>query len=235
MASPRRKNIESVAVMECTQAFGIPKFLIICRATAYIEYHKTPHWNEPAQIGPMLNLIACGTIGMFWISGTNPSVSLPNLPRVRDILTKKELFVICQDIFMTESAEVADVVLPAAQWGEKTGCFTNVDRTVRFSHKVIVPPGEAKSDMEIFLDFSKRMMYFSGKDGSLLTLWTESSQVLEAWKKLSFGRPRDDSEMTYEKLTGGSGIRWPCTEKYPPGKERLFEDGIFITDIEYCD
>ena len=55
---------------------------------------------------------------MFWISGTSPLVSLPNLPRVRKLLTKPGLFVICQDIFMTESAAIADVVLPAAMWGE---------------------------------------------------------------------------------------------------------------------
>lgn len=71
-------------------------------------------------------------------------VSLPNLPRVRSLLTKPRLFVVVQDIFLTETAQVADVVLPAAQLGEKTGCFTNVDRTVHISHKAIEPPGESK-------------------------------------------------------------------------------------------
>ena len=79
-----------------------------------IDFHKIPHWNEPTHIESMLNFIAGGTIEMFWISGTNPLASLPNLPKVREILTKKELFVVCQDIFMTESAAIADVVLPAA-------------------------------------------------------------------------------------------------------------------------
>ncbi len=199
-----------------------------------IPFHKIPHWNLPTHIESMLNYIAAGTIEMFWISGTNPLVSLPNLPRVRDLLTKPELFVICQDIFMTETAAIADVVLPAAQWGEKTGCFTNVDRTVHLSHKAVDPPGEARSDFEIFVDYSKRMD-FKDKDGNPLIPWSEPEEAFNAWKKLSKGRPCDYSEMTYKKLTGGSGIQWPCTKDHPQGKERLFDDGVFFTDIDYCE
>lgn len=119
-----------------------------------IEHEKIPHWNQPTHIHNMLKYIALGTIQMFWISGTNPLVSLPNLPRVRELLTSPKLFVICQDIFMTEPAAITDVVLPSAQWGEKIGCFTNVDRTVHVSHKAVDPPGEAKSDFEIFVDYA---------------------------------------------------------------------------------
>lgn len=199
-----------------------------------IEFERIPHWNEPTHIQSMLNYIEEGTIQMFWISGTNPLVSLPNLPRVRELLTKPELFVICQDIFMTETAAIADVVLPGAQWAEKTGCFTNVDRTVHLSHKAVDPPGECKSDFEIFTEFSKRMD-FKDKDGNPLIPWTKPEEAFNAWKKLSKGRPCDYSAMTYEKLTGGSGIQWPCTDEYPQGKERLFENGQFFTDIDYCE
>ena len=109
-----------------------------------IELERVPAWGQPTHIQSMLNYIEQGTIEMFWISGTNPLVSLPNLSRVRSLLTKEKLFVVVQDIFMTETAQIADVVLPAAQWGEKTGCFTNVDRTVHISHKAVEPPGESK-------------------------------------------------------------------------------------------
>ncbi|KAF9769707.1 hypothetical protein IL306_012837 [Fusarium sp. DS 682] len=147
-----------------------------------------------------------GSIRMVWVSGTNPLVSLPNLPKVRDIFTQPELFVVCQDIYMTETASIADVVFPAAQWGEKTGCFTNVDRTVHLSHKAVESPGEAKPDLEIFLDFSRRMG-FKNKEGGPLTPWTEPEEVFEAWKRLSAGRPCDYTGMSYAKLTGGSGIQ----------------------------
>lgn len=199
-----------------------------------IEYRKLPHWNQPTHIENMLNYIASGTMEMFWISGTNPMVSLPNLNRVRKLLSKPELFVVAQDIFPNETTAIADVVLPAAAWGEKTGCFTNVDRTVHLSHKAVEPPGEARSDLDIFVDFSNRMK-FMDKEGKPLIPWNTPEGGFAAFKKLTRGRPCDYSSLTYEKLKGGSGIQWPCTEDYPNGKERLFDDGIFFTDIEYCE
>ena len=199
-----------------------------------IDPVQVPHWNEPTHVENILSFISHGTIEMLWISGTNPLVSLPNVGRVRELLTKKDLFVIAQDIYPTETTAIADVVLPAAQWGEKTGCFTNVDRTVHISHKAVEPPGEAKSDLQIFLDYGKRMG-FKDKDGNDLLPWTNSEEVFEAWKKLSKGRPCDYSGLSYEKLTGGSGIQWPCNEDNPFGTERLFSDGKFFTDIDYCE
>lgn len=78
-------------------------------------------------------------------------------------------------------------------------------------------------------------MGFKDKDGNDLLPWTNSEEVFEAWKKLSKGRPCDYSGMSYEKLTGGSGIQWPCNEDSPFGTERLFSDGKFFTDTEYCE
>lgn len=199
-----------------------------------IEPIQVPHWNEPTHVQSLLNYIESGSIRMFWISGTNPLVSLPNLPRVRDLLTQPELFVVCQDIYLTETAAIADVVLPAAQWGEKTGCFTNVDRTVHISHKAVDPPGEARSDLDIFIDYSRRME-FKNKDGEDLLPWTKPEEVFAAWKKLSAGRPCDYTGLSYDLLTGGSGIQWPCNAENPHGTERLYSNGVFYTDIEYCE
>jgi formylmethanofuran dehydrogenase subunit D len=144
------------------------------------------------------------------------------------------LFIVAQDIFPTETTAIADVVLPAAQWGEKTGCFTNVDRTVHLAHKAVEPPGEARSDFDIFVEFARRMD-FQDKEGCPLMPWNKPEDAFDAWKRLSKGRPCDYSGMSYEMLTGGSGIQWPCNEDNPMGKERLFEDGVFFTDIEYCE
>lgn len=199
-----------------------------------IDYEAVPHWNEPTHIENMLKYIKAGTIEMIWISGTNPLVSLPNLPMVRELLTKESLFVVVQDIFPTETSAIADIVLPGAAQGEKTGCFTNVDRTVHLSHKAQDPPGEAKADFDIFVDYAKRMD-FRDKDGKPLLHFTKPSEAFDAWKALSKGRPCDYSAMSYEKLTGGSGIQWPCTEQYPFGKERLFDDRQFFTNVEYCE
>jgi ferredoxin-nitrate reductase len=95
-------------------------------------------------------------------------------------LTKKDLFVIAQDIYPTETTAIADLVLPAAQWGEKTGCFTNVDRTVHISHKAVEPPGEAKEDLQIFLEHAQRMG-FKDKDGNDLLPFKTSEESFEAW------------------------------------------------------
>jgi ferredoxin-nitrate reductase len=78
-------------------------------------------------------------------------------------------------------------------------------------------------------------MDFRDKDGKPLCPWTTSEEVFEEWKKMSKGRPCDYSGLSYAKLTGGSGIQWPCNDKYPQGKERLFEDGVFFTDINYTE
>ncbi|KFA74389.1 hypothetical protein S40288_03982 [Stachybotrys chartarum IBT 40288] len=199
-----------------------------------IDPIKLPHWNQPTHIMNLLNFIEQGSIRMFWISGTNPMVSLPHLERTRQILTSPELFVVVQDIYENETTAIADVVLPAAQWGEKTGCFTNADRTVHLSQKAVEPPGEAKPDLDIFLDFAQRMG-FKDKDGEDLIPWSTPEQAFEAWKKLSEGRPCDYSGLSYEKLTGGSGLQWPVNEKYPAGKERLYDDGHFSTDVEECE
>lgn len=199
-----------------------------------VDLERVPHWNQPTHIESMLKFIEAGSIEMFWVSGTNPLVSLPNLPRLRKLFTKPELFLVCQDIFLTETAQIADVVLPAAQWAEKTGCFTNVDRTVHISHKAIDPPGEAKSDFDIFVDYGRRMD-FRDKDDKPLMRFSSPAEAFEEWKKVSKGRPCDYTGLTYEKLTGGSGIQWPCNEEHPNGKERLFEDGVFFTDMDYCE
>lgn len=182
----------------------------------------------------MLSHIDEGSISVFWISGTNPLVSLPDLHRVRKLLTKEDLFVIVQDIFVTETTEIADVVLPGAAWGEKTGCYTNVDRTVHISHKAIDPPGQAKSDLEIFLDFAQRMG-FKNKNGDPLIWWKSAEEAFKAWQECSAGRSCDYTGISYEKLSQGSGIQWPCNKEHPNGTERLFTDGKFFTDIDVCE
>lgn len=193
-----------------------------------------PHWAPPTHAMQIFRYCEEGSIRMLWISATNPAVSLPNLPRIRKILKKDSLFVIAQDAFMTETTKLADVVLPAALWGEKTGCFTNADRTVHISHKAVEPPGEAKSDLDIFLDYAKRMK-FTDKDGQPLIKWSDAEGAFEAWKECSRGRPCDYSGMSYEKLSRVSGIQWPCNEEFPDGSERLYGNGVFNTCADYCE
>jgi anaerobic selenocysteine-containing dehydrogenase len=175
-----------------------------------------------------------GSINFLWISCTNPAVSMPELSRIRQILQNEGLFLIVQDIFLTETARYADVVLPAATWGEKTGTFTNTDRTVHISEKAVDPPGEAKPDLEIFLEYARRMD-FRDKDDQPLIKWDDPESTFEAWKECSRGRPCDYTGITYDTLRGGSGIQWPCNDEHPDGTERLYREADFNTETWNCE
>jgi len=199
-----------------------------------VEPGVIPHWAPPTHAMQIWRFAEQGSIKLLWISATNPAVSLPDLRRIRRILGQPELFVVVQDLFLTETAQLADVVLPAATWGEKTGTFTNVDRTVHLSEKAVEPPGEARADLDIFLDYVRRMD-FRDRDGEPLVRWTGAEGAFEAWKVCSRGRPCDYSGLSYNKLRDSSGIQWPCTDDTPRGTERLYVDGRFNTDPDYCE
>ena len=185
-----------------------------------------PSWAPPTHAMQIWRFAEQGSINLLWISGTNPAVSLPELGRIRDILAKEDLFVVVQDAFLTETARLADVVLPAAIWGEKTGALTNVDRTVHLSDKAVDPPGEARSDLDIFLDYARRMD-FRDRDGQPLIKWHDPETAFEAWKECTRGRLCDYTGLSYDKLRGRSGIQWPCNDEHPEGTERLYGDGYF--------
>jgi ferredoxin-nitrate reductase len=195
---------------------------------------KIPHWAPPTHAMQIFRYAEQGSIQLLWISATNPAVSLPELARVRRILARPELFVVVQDMFLTETAQLADVVLPAAGWGEKQGTFTNADRTVHLSDKAVEPPGEARSDLDIFLDYAARMD-FRNDEGEPLIGWTDPESAFQAWQRCSAGRPCDYTGLSYERLRQGSGIQWPCHEAQPDGTERLYTDGQFPTDPDYCE
>ncbi|AVH23544.1 molybdopterin oxidoreductase family protein [Nocardia cyriacigeorgica] len=199
-----------------------------------LEPEQIPHYGPPTHAMQMMRYAEQGSLAMLWVSATNPAVSLPELARVREILSQDRLFLVVQDIFRTETAELADVVLPAAAWGEKTGTFTNADRTVHLSEQAVPPPGQARSDLDIFLDYARRMD-FRDKDGQPIPSWHDPESAFEAWKRCSAGRPCDYTGISYDLLRGGSGIQWPCNESAPAGTERLYADGRFWSDPDYCE
>lgn len=198
-----------------------------------VDVDTLPHWSEPTHALQIFRFAEMLSIRMLWIQCTNPAVSLPDLGRIRSILANPDLFLVVTDAFLTETAELADVVLPAAIWGEKTGTFTNVDRTCHISLKAVEPPGEARSDFDIFLDYARRMD-FRDRDGAPLIKFDDPEGAFDEFRELTRGRPCDYSGMSYEKLKGGSGIQWPCNEEHPDGCERLYTDGVFATDPDYC-
>jgi ferredoxin-nitrate reductase len=133
---------------------------------------------------------------------------MPELARVRKNLASKDLFVIAQDIFPTETTALADVVLPAAQWSEKTGTFTNVDRTVHLAHKAVDPPGEAWPDLKIFSEYAHRMGFKDKvrRTSALSPLARVSRPVIE-----QDGEPlikwRNEPEKVFDHWKGTSKVR----------------------------
>jgi anaerobic selenocysteine-containing dehydrogenase len=199
-----------------------------------IDPMQIPHYTAPTHLMQMMRYVEDGSIRFLYVSGTNPAVSLPELRRIRSVLEQDRLFLVVQDIFLSETAQLADVVLPAATWGEKTGTFTNVDRTVHLSEKAVDPPGEARPDLDIFIDYAHRLG-LKDKDGQPLVKWSTPEEAFEAWKECTRGRPCDYTGITYDKLRGGSGIQWPCNDENPDGTERIYVDGQFWAAPDYCE
>lgn len=198
-----------------------------------VDKLRIPHYGPPTHAMQILRYAEQGSIRFLWISGTNPAVSLPELHRIRSILRSPDLFVVVSDIFPTETTALADVVLPAAAWGEKTGVFTNADRTVHLSEKAVDPPGQARPDLDIFLDFAGRLR-LTDRDGAPLITWHSPESAFRAWQRCSAGRPCDYTAMSYERLRTGP-LQWPCTEAAPEGTARLYTDGKFWAAPGICE
>lgn len=193
-----------------------------------VDAATIPHAAAPTHALEIFRLAETGELDLLWISGTNPAVSLPDLGRIRRILQRPDLLVVVQDLFRTETTELADIVLPAAAEGEKTGTFTNADRTVHLSERAVDPPGEARSDLEIFLDYARRLD-LRDRDGAPLIRWTDAEGAYAAWQRCSAGRPCDYTALSYAQLRAQGGVPWPCTDAAPNGTERLYGDGDFNT------
>ena len=141
--------------------------------------------------------------------------------------------VVVQDLFLTETAELADVVLPAAAWGEKLGTFTNVDRTVHLTEQAVDPPGEARADLDIFLDYARRMD-FRDRDGGPLITWHDAESAFEAWKSVPPDGPATTPASRTTSCAAATASSGPARAE-PDGTERLYTDGQFNTDPDYCE
>ena len=153
-----------------------------------------------------------GTLKGMYIMGENPFLSDPNVQRARDAFLNLD-FLVVQDIFLTETAEAADVVLPASSYFEKTGTYTNTDRRVQVGQIAIDSPGEARLDWEILCEVMTRMGY-PQKYENIEDVFVEFADMTDSYKGLR-----------YEHLRG-PGKLWPCPDPENSGGEVvLFGDG----------
>jgi formate dehydrogenase major subunit len=157
-----------------------------------------------------------GRVKVLYVFGENPLMSDPDSDHFRHALEHLELLVV-QDIFLTETARLADVVLPAACWGEKEGTFTNTERRVQLVRKAIDPPGEARDDWWIFGQLAKRMGYNG----------LSYNNPQEVWDEIRKG-VKNFAGITYARLAKGSLV-WPCPSEDHPGTPILYQGGKFST------
>ncbi|MBU1657703.1 nitrate reductase [bacterium] len=192
----------------------------------YADIVKVPESIIPTQRGykyaEIIDAIDRGEIKALWVVATNPLVSFVNQEKLRKIFAKLDLLVV-QDAFMSDTAEIADVVFAAATWGEKEGTYTNSERRCNRANKAVEPLGETKSDFDIVVEFSK---YFYETNELLFPNWKSPKDAFEEWKKVSRGQLCDYSGMSYELMEERGGIQWPCNEERPLGTKRLYSPDI---------
>ena len=167
-------------------------------------------------------------IRALWIIATNPIVSFPNLGALRQALEELEFLVVQDGFHPTPTSEYADLVLPAAIWGEKEGTYTNSERRVSKANRAVAPRDEAKTDFDIFLGLAESL----GVHDELFPGWQTVADAFDEWKRVSAGRLCDYSGMTYEAIEEHGGIQWPFPEgaEDPAASRRLYTDGVFQTD-----
>ena len=179
----------------------------------------------------MIRGLEQGTVSMLWVVATNPAVSMPDLARTKTALRQSPLTVYQDAYYPTETAEFAHIVLPAAQWGEKTGTMTNSERVVTFCPAFRDPVGQAKADWEIFADVGRRLGF------EQQFAFQSSAQVYDEFVQLTQGRPCDVTGLSHKHLQQEGPIQWPCRksewpqirreEKHPA--KRLYTDFRFNT------
>ncbi len=178
----------------------------------------------------LFSALRTGEVKAVWIACTNPAQSMPDQRHVREALSAAE-FVVLQEAYRnTETAPFADVLLPAASWGEKEGTVTNSERRISRVRAAVPPPGQARPDWEIAADFARRLGRALGRAGAdALFRYRSAEDVFDEHRETTRGRDLDITGMSYAVLEAGGPQQWPLPEGQARGRQRLYENGVFPT------
>jgi formate dehydrogenase major subunit len=172
-------------------------------------------WNTTLDPKPGLTVVEImdavhrGEITGMYIMGENPAMSDPDVNHARQALAELEMLVV-QDIFLTETCYLADVILPASAFPEKTGTFTNTDRTVQLGREALKPPGDARKDLDILIDMGRRL----GCD------WTYT-HPRDVFAEMRLAMP-SIAGITWQRLEAESSVTYPCEHEGDPGEPVVF-------------
>tara|TARA_B100000700_G_scaffold287981_1_gene344086 strand:+ start:42 stop:2810 length:2769 start_codon:yes stop_codon:yes gene_type:complete len=161
----------------------------------------------------IMNAVHAGEIKGLYVQGENPAMSDPNLNHAREALISLDHLIV-QDIFLTETAGFADVILPASAFPEKTGTFTNTNRQVQLGRKAIDPPGNARQDWWIIQEIAKRI--------GLNWNYKSTKEIFSEVRKVTHSM----SGITWERLENEHSVTYPCTKENDPGESIVFKDGF---------
>ena len=156
-----------------------------------------------------------GRVKAIWIIATNPIVSFPNYHLLKQAFDTADFVVVQDGFYPTPTMEFADLVLPGAIWGEKEGTYTNSERRISKVNAFATPPGQARSDFDIFLALAERL----GVKEKLFPGWTTTHDAWLEWQKVSAGRLCDYSPFTWQQIEDEGGAQW--------GGKRLYQDGVY--------
>ncbi len=155
----------------------------------------------------------------MYITGENPLLSEPDLHRAEESFRKLE-FLVVQDIFLHETAQIADVVLPATSFAEKDGTFTNSERRVQRVRRAVAPRGESRPDWEIICDLGRRLSRRLGLDTKDQFTYNHPGEIFQEMARLT----PIVRGISYQRLDHEGGIQWPCPSPNHPGTPMLHAD-----------
>ena len=225
-----QNNVQGASDMACAPVF-LPGYQRVDNDEARLRFEELWGGTLPAKPGlaatEMTQAMINGSIDAMWTMGENPVMSDPNSNHARKAFESVK-FLVVQDIFLSETAELADVVLPAAAYAEKEGTFTNTERRVQRVRQALLPPKGACDDLSIIQAISDRMDpdreitwasdFQPGSDRMDVSKAEEVfNEVASVWPAIA--------GINYKRLEG-DGIQWPCPAEDHPGTPVLFENGF---------
>ena len=205
----------------CSSLPGYRKFDSASEREALAEIWGLPVERIPTARGmaypDIIEGAIAGRVKALWFVATNPVVSFPNRNLLEHALGNVDFLVVQDGFHPTPTSELADLVLPAAIWGEKEGTYTNSERRVSKCNPAVAPPGVARSDFDIFLALADKL----GVKDELFPAWRTTQDAYLEWQRVSAGRMCDYSQMSWKQIDDANGLQW--------GGTSLYGDGVFPT------
>ncbi len=214
-------------VQGCSDSGGLPNVYTAYQNVGDPEVNAKfeKHWgtklntNAGLTATEMVTGAGNGSIKGMFVLGENPMMSEPNLNHTRHCMENLE-FLVCQDIFINETGEMADVILPATSFAEKDGTFTNSDRRIQRVRAAVPPVADSRPDWEILCDLGRRIEKLMGEE---LVHGFDYATPEEIWEEMRVVTP-DFYGIDYARLEKEGGVHWPCPSFDHPGTPFLFAE-----------